>query len=195
MSGAPSDPVNAEVVEGIDIPAVSAWIAATVPDATPPFSFQLIAGGRSNLTYRVVDAAGRSIALRRPPVSHVLPTAHDMKREHTVISALGATDVPVPETFGLCTDESVNGAPFYVMDFVEGHILRDEAAAADLDHATRRRSGESLVDTLAVLHDVDVVAVGLDQFGRHEGYIERQLKRWHGQFTQSVVDGTPGPAI
>jgi aminoglycoside phosphotransferase (APT) family kinase protein len=186
---------SATVVEGIDVPAVSTWLTATVDGVQAPFTFDLIAGGRSNLTYRVADAAGRSMALRRPPVSHVLPTAHDMKREHTVISALGATDVPVPETFGLCTDESVNGAPFYVMDFVEGLILRDEAAAAELDEATRRRAGESLVDTLAALHDVDVAAVGLDQLGRHEGYIERQLKRWHGQFTQSVVDGTPGPAI
>lgn len=183
------------LVEGIDVPAVSAWLTATVEGVQAPFTFELIAGGRSNLTYRVTDAAGRSLALRRPPVSHVLPTAHDMKREHTVISALGATDVPVPEAYGLCTDESVNGAPFYVMDFVEGLILRDEASAADLGLTTRRRSGESLVDTLALLHDVDVVAVGLDQFGRHEGYIERQLKRWHGQFTQSMVDGKPGPAI
>src|ERR1700730_15547823 len=142
MSAAPADPVKAEVVEGIDVPAVSAWIAATVPDAKPPFSFELIAGGRSNLTYRVTDAAGRSLALRRPPVSHVLPTAHDMKREHTVISALGTTDVPVPETYGLCTDESVNGAPFYVMDFIQGLILRDEAAAAGLSEAIRRHSGE-----------------------------------------------------
>jgi aminoglycoside phosphotransferase (APT) family kinase protein len=186
---------SATVVEGIDVPAVSTWLTATVDVVQAPFTFDLIAGGRSNLTYRVTDAAGRSMALRRPPVSHVLPTAHDMKREHTVISALGATDVPVPETFGLCTDEAVNGAPFYVMDFVEGLILRDEAAAAELDEATRRRAGESLVDTLAALHDVDVAAVGLDQFGRHEGYIARQLKRWHGQFTQSVVDGTPGPAV
>ncbi|HEX4218349.1 MAG TPA: phosphotransferase family protein [Acidimicrobiales bacterium] len=186
---------SATVVEGIDVPAVSGWLTATVDGVQAPFTFDLIAGGRSNLTYRVTDSAGRSLALRRPPVSHVLPTAHDMKREHTVISALGATDVPVPATFGLCTDASVNGAPFYVMDFVEGLILRDEAAAAELDEATRRRAGESLVDTLAALHDVDVTAVGLDQFGRHDGYIGRQLKRWHGQFTQSAVNGTPGPAI
>src|SRR5450759_2794767 len=118
MSAAPPDTVDADAVEGIDAPAVSAWIASKVPGATPPFSFELIAGGRSNLTYRVVDGANRSMALRRPPVSHVLPTAHDMKREHTVISALGQTEVPVPRTLGLCTDEAVNGAPFYVMSFL-----------------------------------------------------------------------------
>ncbi len=195
MSAAPADPVKAEVVEGIDVPAVSAWIATTVPDAKPPFSFELIAGGRSNLTYRVVDATGRSMALRRPPVSHVLPTAHDMKREHTVISALGPTDVPVPRTLGLCLDESVNGAPFYLMSFVEGHIVRDEAAAAELSEAGRARASHSLIDTLAKLHTVDVDAVGLGEFGRREGYIARQLKRWHGQFAQSTVDGVPGPAV
>jgi aminoglycoside phosphotransferase (APT) family kinase protein len=181
--------------EGIDSDRVSRWMSATVPGAEPPFRFELIAGGRSNLTYRVTDSAGRSYALRRPPVSHVLPTAHDMKREHTVISALGSTGVPVPRTLGLCTDDTVNGAPFYVMSFVEGHILRDERAAAELSEASRSRAGDSLIDTLAQLHAVDVDAVGLGDFARRDGYIARQLKRWHGQFTQSTVDGEPGPAI
>jgi len=195
MSAAPPDTVDADAVEGIDAPAVSAWIASKVPGATPPFSFELIAGGRSNLTYRVVDGANRSMALRRPPVSHVLPTAHDMKREHTVISALGQTDVPVPRTLGLCVDDSVNGAPFYLMSFVEGNIVRDETAAAELSEASRARASLSLIGTLAKLHTVDVDAVGLGEFGRREGYIARQLKRWHGQFAQSTVDGEPGPAV
>jgi len=195
MSAAPPGRADVDAVEGIDAPAVSAWIASTVPGAIPPFSFELIAGGRSNLTYRVVDGANRSMALRRPPVSHVLPTAHDMKREHTVISALGRTDVPVPRTLGLCVDDSVNGAPFYLMSFVEGHIVRDEAAAAQLIEASRARAGLSLIDTLAQLHAVDVDAVGLGEFGRREGYIARQLKRWHGQFAQSTVDAEPGPAV
>src|SRR6202023_2182878 len=123
-----------------------------IAGATPPFRFELIAGGRSNLTYRVTDRLGKSHALRRPPVSHVLPTAHDMKREHTVISALGPTGVPVPRTLGLCTDEAVNGAPFYVMSFVEGHILRDERAATELSEASRARASDSLIATLAQLH-------------------------------------------
>jgi aminoglycoside phosphotransferase (APT) family kinase protein len=182
-------------VEGIDREGVTAWMAAAVPDSEPPFAFSLIAGGRSNLTYRVTDGTGRSFALRRPPVSHVLPTAHDMAREYRVISALGPTGVPVPETLGLCTDESVNGAPFYVMSFVEGHIVRDERAASALTEAARAHAGISLVDTLALLHAVDVDAVGLADFARRDGYIARQLKRWHGQFTQSTVDGVPGPAV
>jgi aminoglycoside phosphotransferase (APT) family kinase protein len=189
-------PVTAGVeIEGIDHDGVTRWMAAAIPDSEPPFRFDLIAGGRSNLTYRVTDGAGRSFALRRPPVSHVLPTAHDMKREYTVITALGPTGVPVPATLGLCTDDSVNGAPFYVMSFVEGHIVRDERAAARLPEASRARAGESLIDTLARLHAVDVDAVGLGEFARRDGYIARQLKRWHGQFTQSTLDGQPGPAV
>jgi aminoglycoside phosphotransferase (APT) family kinase protein len=182
-------------VEGIDRDPVTEWMVATIAGTEPPFRFDLIAGGRSNLTYRVTDRVGHAYALRRPPVSHVLPTAHDMKREHTVISALGRTGVPVPRTLGLCTDESVNSAPFYVMSFVEGHILRDERAAAELSEASRARAGDSLIDTLAELHSVDVDAIGLGDFARRDGYIARQLKRWHGQFTQSTIDGQPGPAI
>jgi aminoglycoside phosphotransferase (APT) family kinase protein len=191
-AGSPTTDVD---VEGIDRDRVTEWMAATVPGATAPFTFELIAGGRSNLTYRVTDDAGQAFALRRPPVSHVLPTAHDMGREHTIISALGQTDVPVPHAFGLCDDPSVNGAPFYVMSFVEGHILRDEAAALELSEGSRTQAGNSLVDTLAGLHAVDVDAIGLGDFARREGYIARQLKRWHGQFTQSTVDGRPGPAV
>jgi len=190
------DPVVEEpVVEGIDRGPVTDWLTANIAGAVPPFRFELIAGGRSNLTYRVTDAGGRDYALRRPPVSHVLATAHDMAREHTVISALQATDVPVPTTLGLCTDTAVNGAPFYVMSFVEGHILRDEAASARLPEAVRAHASDSLVDTLARLHAVDVDAVGLGDFARREGYIARQLKRWHGQFEQSTLDGVPGPAV
>jgi aminoglycoside phosphotransferase (APT) family kinase protein len=186
---------DGSVVEGIDHEGVSSWLASTVSGTKPPFAFELIAGGRSNLTYRVTDAAGQALALRRPPVSHVLPTAHDMKREYTVISALGGTGVPVPHAYGLCTDVSVNGAPFFVMSFVEGHILRNEQAATVLSEAARANAGHSLVDTLAQLHAVDVDAVGLGDFARREGYIERQLKRWHSQFTQSTVDGVTGPAV
>jgi aminoglycoside phosphotransferase (APT) family kinase protein len=184
-----------EGIEGIDVDRVSAWLVEWVEGAKAPFTFDLIAGGRSNLTFRVTDAGGHAYALRRPPVSHVLPTAHDMTREHTVISALGPTDVPVPRTFGLCTDPEVNGAPFYVMSFVEGHIVRDERAAAALEESARNEASRSLVDTLARLHAVEVDRVGLSEFGRRDGYIARQLKRWHTQFTQSTLDGVPGPAV
>jgi len=126
--------------------------------------------------------------LRRPPTSHVLPTAHDMAREYRIIHALGPTPVPVPPALGLCTDEAVNGRPFYVMGFVDGHVLRDDTIAVRaLTPEERRTAGEHLIDVLADLHAVDVDAVGLGDLGRREAYIERQLKRWYGQFQQSAA--------
>ena len=174
-------------IEGIDSANVSAWFEQNVPGATPPFAFELIAGGRSNLTFKVTDGAGNAYALRRPPVSHVLPTAHDMGREYRIISALQDTPVPVAPSLGFTDDPSVNGAPFYVMGYVEGHVLRDAPTAEKaVDEAARRRAGEHLADVLADIHAVDVDAVGLGELGRKEGYIERQLKRWYGQFQQSA---------
>lgn len=171
---------------GIDPAAVSGWLLANVEGVRAPFNFEPIPGGRSNLTYVVTDADGRRMVLRRPPISHVLPSAHDMGREHRIIAALRPTPVPVPAVLGYCTDEAVNGRPFYVMDFVDGYVLRDAAqTAAVLDEPTRMAAGCDLVDVLAALHEVDVEAVGLADLARHDHYIERQLRRWHGQFRQS----------
>ncbi|MGC9963509.1 MAG: phosphotransferase, partial [Acidimicrobiales bacterium] len=114
--------------EGISVGPVTEWLGANV-GLVPPLGFDLVAGGRSNLTFKVTDAAGTSVVLRRPPTSHVLPTAHDMAREHRIITALHPTPVPVARTLGLCLDADVNGAPFYVMEYVRGHVLRDAAIA------------------------------------------------------------------
>ncbi|HUZ24566.1 MAG TPA: phosphotransferase family protein [Streptosporangiaceae bacterium] len=171
---------------GINTPAVTQWLLGHVRGLAAPFAFQLVAGGRSNLTFQVTDAAGRRVILRRPPMSHVLSTAHDMGREYRIISALQATPVPVPTALAYCDDEAVNGRPFYVMDFVDGHILRDAAQTqAALDERTRQAAGEDLVNVLVALHQVDIDVVGLGGLARREGYIERQLRRWHGQFQQS----------
>jgi aminoglycoside phosphotransferase (APT) family kinase protein len=177
--------------EGIDAPRVTEWFAAHIEGARPPLSFELVEGGRSNLTYRVGDAAGSQWALRRPPTGHVLPTAHDMGREHRIISALGPTPVPVPPALGFCDDPAVTGAPFYVMGWVDGRIVRDRGAAEQLTLDERRTAAESLVDVLAALHDVDPDAVGLGDLGRKEGYIERQLKRWHTQYEQGKTRELP----
>jgi aminoglycoside phosphotransferase (APT) family kinase protein len=120
-----------------------------------------------------------------------------MGREHRIISALGSTDVPVAPALGLCTDDDVNGAPFYVMGFVEGHVLRDaKSAEAALDETGRRTAGESTVDVLARIHAVDVDAVGLGDLGKREGYLARQLKRWYGQFQASNAEtGRPVPLV
>lgn len=182
--------------EGIHQTEVTEWMVAHLPQISTPLTFTLIAGGRSNLTYRVEDSEGRAWALRRPPLHHVLPTAHDMSREYRLMHSLGPAGIPVPVTVGLCTDEAVNERPFFVMEFVEGHILRSapEAEAA-FDKTTRRAVGDHMADTLAALHDVEPDAVGLGDLGRHEGYIERQLKRWRGQYDQMQVEGVDHGAL
>ncbi len=173
-------------MQGINETAVTPWLTGHVSGLSEPLSFELISGGRSNLTYAVTGADGRKVVLRRPPTSHVLSTAHDMAREFRVISALRDTDVPVAPALAFCADEAVNDRPFYVMGFVAGHVLRDVAGTeAVLDEPHRTVAGNQLVDVLAAIHRVDVDAVGLGDFARRDGYIERQLRRWHGQFGKS----------
>ena len=125
---------------GVDVPRVTEWIVEHVPDVAAPLSLEFISGGRSNLTYRMVDAAGRELVLRRPPLGNVLHTAHDMGREHRIIAALAPTDVPVAEALGHCDDVTVTGAPFYVMAFVPGVVLAT-IADAEAYPATSRRPG------------------------------------------------------
>jgi aminoglycoside phosphotransferase (APT) family kinase protein len=182
---------SSPAVPGIDVAPVTAWFAEHAPEAVPPLDFELIAGGRSNLTFKVTDQADGAWVLRRPPLGHVLATAHDMSREHRIISALAPTDVPVAPVVGLCTDEAVNGAPFYVMDFVDGTVIRDAFVAKDLTVEQRANAGRSLAATLAKIHAIDPDAVGLGELGRKEGYIARQLKRWNGQFEQSATREVP----
>jgi len=174
---------------GIDAERVTRWFVDQVPDAAAPLDFLLIAGGRSNLTFKVTDAAEGAWVLRRPPIGHVLATAHDMVREHRIIRALSPTPVPVAPAVGLCTDEAVTGAPFYVMGYLEGHVLRDAATAEALyPPDLRHRAGLGLIDVLADLHAVDIDAVGLGDLGRRDGYAARQLKRWYAQFQASTAE-------
>lgn len=175
----------------IDTDRVTRWLVEHIPGAVAPFTFDLIAGGRSNLTFRVTGADGMRFVLRRPPLGHVLATAHDMAREHRVIAAVGTTGVPVPPALGLCTDIEVNGAPFYVMGFVEGEVLDSVEKAALLPFELRRSASEHLIDVLADLHAVDIDAVGLGDFAKREGYIERQVKRWSAQWEGSKTRELP----
>jgi aminoglycoside phosphotransferase (APT) family kinase protein len=178
-------------IQGIDLEKVTAWLGANIEGLVTPVEFSLIAGGRSNLTYLVTDAAGRKYVLRRPPLGHVLATAHDMAREHRIIAAVGRTGVPVPRALGLCTDDAVNGAPFYVMSHVEGEVL-DSAEKADLlAPELREAASHHLIDVMAELHAVDVDAVGLGDLARRDGYIERQLKRWRSQWENSKTRELP----
>ncbi len=170
---------------GINVPSVTEWLTTHVQGAVAPFEFDLIAGGHSNLTFGVTGADGTRFVLRRPPLGHVLASAHDMGREHRIISGLQTSAVPVAPALGFCDDPDVNGAPFYVMGFVDGHVVRDRPTAeALLSVDARRRASESIVDTMAAIHAVDLDAAGLDGLGKHEGYIARQLKRWYGQWNQ-----------
>jgi aminoglycoside phosphotransferase (APT) family kinase protein len=174
-------------VDGIDAAGVGAWFAERLPGLRPPLAYERIAGGHSNLTYRVSDAGGGEWALRRPPLGKTLSSAHDMAREHRVVAALGGTPVPVAPVVGLCEDEAVNGAPFYVMEFVRGPVLRGtaEGEAAFPDEGDRHQIGMRVADTLAAIHAVDPDAVGLGDLGRKEDYVARQLRRWYGQWEKS----------
>jgi aminoglycoside phosphotransferase (APT) family kinase protein len=177
----------------VDPAGIEAFFAANVAGAQPPLRYSVIAGGHSNLTYQVDDAAGNRYVLRRPPLGHVLASAHDMGREHRLISAVGRTAVPVAPALALSSGEDVNGAPFYVMGFVDGHVL---ALVADVEVAlpgrsARLRLGEHVADILADLHRVDPDAIDLGDLARKEGYLDRQLKRWRTQWEQSKTREVP----
>lgn len=181
---------EAPPVEGIHAARVTAWIGERTP-ISPPLVFKLIAGGRSNMTYLVKDAAGRRFVLRRPPMGPLLPSAHDMAREHRLMHALADTAVPVPRLVGLCQDPSVNDRDFYVMHFLNGIVVRDIDIGLTLSEDIRRKMSIALIDTLCELHRVDIDAVGLGNLAKREGYIERQLKRWSDQWERSKTRELP----
>jgi aminoglycoside phosphotransferase (APT) family kinase protein len=177
---------------GLDLDRLRAYLDRERPGMVAgPLDARLIEGGRSNLTYRVGDGAGAWV-VRRPPLGHVLATAHDMAREHRVMSALAPTPVPVPGTVLLCEDPEVLGAPFYVMEFVPGTPYRTEAQLRELGAERTRGIALALVDTLVDLHAVDPAAVGLADFGRPEGFLDRQLRRWGKQLDASRSRELPG---
>ena len=162
-----------------------------VPGGDCELHFTLIGGGRSNLTY-LVRGGGHHWVLRRPPLGHVLPTAHDMAREYRVLSALRGTGVPAPQPIALCEDPAVNEMPFYVMEYCPGVVLADSVPNGYAEGvADRRRISLALVDTLVQLHAVDYRAVGLEGFGRPEGYLERQIRRWSQQWERSQTAPLP----
>jgi len=178
--------------DGINVDTVTPWLVTNVAGFTAPFTSQVIAGGHSNLTFKLTDAKGVHYVLRRPPLSHTLASAHDMGREHRIIHALRNTNVPVAPALAMCTDVEVNGAPFYVMGFVDGHVVRDAVIAERvLSETARRTASESLIDTMAAIHAVNLNAVGLADLAKHEGYIARQLKRWYGQFNAQKTRDLP----
>ena len=190
---------------GIPSPArLASWLNDHVPGGPVELTdIQLIAGGRSNLTYRLtVSGPGaapgsgaegaRLLVLRRPPLGHVLPTAHDMSREFRVLSALAGTRVPVAPLVASCTDDEVIGAPFYVMEYVPGVVLRTRADTKALTEAQAADLSRRLAEMLAAIHGVDVNHVGLGDLGRGAGYLRRQLDRWQRQWELSATQDRPG---
>ena len=175
---------------GLDLGRLGAWFAEHVPGAGADLEATLIAGGKSNLTYTVTDGSQEWI-VRRPPLGHVLATAHDMAREYRVMSALQDTDVPVPRTDAMCTDKDVVGAEFYVMQRCAGTPYRFAVELQPLGPERTRAISERLVDTLAALHAVDPAQVGLADFGRPEGFLGRQVARWKKQLDASYCRDLP----
>lgn len=175
---------------GIDVENVTRWFEDHT-EITKPLQFKLIAGGRSNMTFTVTDAAGRQFVLRRPPLGPLLPSAHDVAREHRLMDALQDSAVPVPRLVGVCQDESVNERDFYVMHFLDGIIVRDVEIGETIPVDVRTRMSHALVDTLCDLHRVDIDEVGLGNLAKRSGYIERQIKRWSGQWEQSKTRELP----
>jgi aminoglycoside phosphotransferase (APT) family kinase protein len=180
------------VSTGADPRVVGPYLAAVLDD--PDWfdcEVSLITGGKSNLTYEVRSDGGR-LVLRRPPLGHTLPTAHDVAREYRVMAALGQTDVPVPTALHLCRDTSVLGAPFLLMEYVPGPIARTELPAGYADVPEQRRAiATGLIATLAALHAVEPAAVGLEGFGRPDGYLSRQVDRWSRQWQATPSDPMP----
>ncbi len=183
---------QAHALPGLDPAALESYLHRAAPGTLAgPLSAQLVAGGKSNLTYVLGDGRSQWV-LRRPPLGHVLETAHDMAREHRVMAALGASEVPVPHMVTLCADPEVLGAPFYVMSFVGGTIYRTQEQLAAVSRADADRLADDLVDVLARLHAVDPASVGLGDLGRPEGYLERQVRRWGTQLAGSRSREVPG---
>ena len=186
--------MDAVAPRGIEVDQVSDWLRTHLSGASAPFRFDLVTAGGSCLTYRVTDSRGHTFALRRPPVGRRVGNAHDVGREWKILSALsgGGVGVPVPEPLAECRDDAVTGAPFYVMDFVDGTILRTAADAADWTPEQCTRASDALIDTQVAMHAVDVDAVGLGDLARtRTGYVERQLSRWRRQLEAADTREVP----
>ncbi|UYM03591.1 phosphotransferase family protein [Solicola gregarius] len=175
---------------GLDLARLSEWFAESIPGGGDALVAELVPGGKSNLTYEVSDGTSTWI-VRRPPLGHVLATAHDMAREYRVMSALYDTSVPVPQTYALCRDDDVLGAPFYVMERVFGTPYRRAAELERLGPERTREISATLVETLATLHAVDPEQVGLADFGKPEGFLSRQVRRWKQQLDASYSRKLP----
>jgi len=176
---------------GLDLHRLGNFLAEQCPGLTEgPLRAEVIAGGKSNLTYSVTDGVSTWV-VRRPPLGHVLATAHDMGREYRVMSALQGTGVPVPAMIASCQDPALMGEPFYVMEWVPGRAYRQAAELLPLGLQRAELLAERMVDVLLDLHEVNPDAVGLSDFGRPAGFCQRQVRRWQQQLAASATRELP----
>lgn len=166
------------------------YLLANVAGFAPPLRVAQVEGGMSNPTFILTDGAQQRYVLRKKPPGKLLPSAHAVDREFRVIAALRQTDVPVAKARILCEDPAVIGTAFYIMDFVEGRVLRTYSLP-DMEPTERRAIYEAMIDTLAKLHLVDYRAVGLENYGRVGGYLARQVSRWSQQYEASKTEDLP----
>ncbi len=178
-------------VLGLDPAAVTRWIEGLGLQAAAPLSFERIGLGQSNLTFLVSDVDGRRWVLRRPPLGHLLASAHDVAREARILMALEDTAVPTPAIYGLSQDSAVSEVPLLLMEYVDGQVVDRMSVAVALSPQRRRAIGLSLPRTLAKIHAVDLEATGLVDLASHKPYALRQLKRWGGQWEQSKTRELP----
>lgn len=178
-------------VPGIDRSRVAEWLVDHLPGLAAPLSFTRVGEGQSNLTFRVGDAAGRAVVVRRPPLGEILASAHDVAREHRILTALAAAGARVPQPLALCTDPEVTGAPFYAMEHVDGLVLSHVAIAEQLEPTARTAVGLGLAATLAGFHALSVEQIGLGDLQRPESLAGRQLRRWRRQWEASKTRELP----
>lgn len=187
-AGVTREPLEAPV--GLDVVRVTGWLHDEL-GLQPPLRIRRVGHGQSNLTFLVQDLSGRRVVLRRPPLGELARGAHDMGREHRVLSALVAYDVPTPAPLAISVDGTVPGATVYVMEYVDGVVLHTESAAAAVSPKARGNAAACAVAALAALHGVDVGAAGLGGLGRHDGYAERQLRGWMRQWEATKTRELP----
>ena len=172
-----------------DEASLELYLRDHMPDFRGPLTVRQFVGGQSNPTFMLETRDARFVMRKKPPGT-LLPSAHQVEREYRIIKALAATDVPVPRVHLLCEDAGVIGTAFFVMDFVEGRIMRDPMMP-ESSPDERAACYDSMNDVLARLHKVDFRAVGLGDYGRPEAYVARQLARWSKQYEASKIDDIP----
>lgn len=170
----------------LDDDRLGEWLRAEIAGFTGPFTVEKFAGGQSNPTYRI-DAASGVYVLRRKPFGPILPSAHAVEREYRLIAALHPNGFPVAKPYGLCEEPEVLGAPFYVMEMVQGRTLWN-GALPEITPDARRAHYEAIIDTLADLHSIDYAAAGLGDYGKPGNYFARQVERWTRQYRASQTD-------